>query len=334
MKYIRLGNTALNVSKLCLGCMSFGDNDSTGLHKWAIDEQKSHEILQKALELGINFFDTANIYSAGKSELFLGEGIKKYARRKDVILATKVFFNEYEGSENKNGLSRTSILSEIDKSLNRLQTDYVDIYIIHRFDYNTPVEETMLALDEVVKSGKARYIGASAMYAWQFLKMQNAAEKSGLTKFATMQNHLNLIYREEEREMIPLCQEQGVALTPYSPLAGGRLTRDIGMQTNRSKLDHINDGKYGASADIDRPIIERVGEIAQKHGIPRIRVALAWLMQKDICTVPIVGATKLNHIEDAVNSIDLILSKDEITYLEEPYLPHKVTGALSKVISL
>lgn len=330
MKYIKLGSTELNVSKLCLGCMSFGDNDSTGLHRWSIDEQKSHEILKKSLELGINFFDTANIYSAGKSEMFLGNGIKKYTSRKDVILATKVYFNEYEGSENKVGLSRTAILSEIDKSLVRLQTDYVDLYIIHRFDYNTPVEETMEALHEVVKSGKARYIGASAMYAWQFLKMQAAAEKLGLTKFVTMQNHLNLIYREEEREMIPLCKEQGVALTPYSPLAGGRLIRDIGTQTDRSKVDHINDGKYGATSDIDRPIIERVAEIAENHGVPRIRVALAWLMQKDICTIPIVGATKSSHTEDAANAVCFILSKDEITYLEEPYLPHKVTGALSK----
>lgn len=330
MEYVKLGSTELNVSKICLGCMSFGDNDPTGLHKWAIDEQKSHEILKKALELGINFFDTANIYSAGKSEEFLGSGIKKFARREDIILATKVFFNEYEGSQNKNGLSRTAILSEIDKSLVRLQTDYVDLYIIHRFDYNTPVEETMTALTEVVNSGKVRYIGASAMFAWQFLKMQMTAEKLGLTRFVSMQNHLNLIYREEEREMLPLCKEQGVAITPYSPLAGGRLIRDVGMQTDRSKLDHINDGKYGATIDIDKPIIERVAEIAKKHNVKRIAVALAWLMQKDVCTVPLCGATKPNHPLDAADAIGFTLTQDEMAYLEEPYLPHKVAGALIK----
>jgi len=310
--------------------MAFGDNDPTGLHRWAIDEQHSHEILKEALELGINFFDTANIYSAGKSEELLGSGIKKFARREDVILATKVFFNEYEGSKNITGLSRTAILSEIDKSLVRLQTDYVDLYIIHRFDYNTPVEETMAALTEVVKAGKARYIGASAMFAWQFLKMQMTAEKLGLTKFVSMQNHLNLIYREEEREMLPLCKEQGVAITPYSPLAGGRLIRDVGTQTDRSKLDHINDGKYGTTIDIDKPIIERVAEIANKHGVKRIAVALAWLIQKDICAVPLCGATKVNHPIDAAEAIGFTLTQDEITYLEEPYLPHKVVGALVK----
>jgi aryl-alcohol dehydrogenase-like predicted oxidoreductase len=308
--------------------MSFGDNDPTGLHRWSIGKQESHEILKKALDLGINFFDTANIYSAGKSELFLGEGIRKFANRKDVILATKVFFNEYEGSESKNGLSRPSILSGIDKSLKRLQTDYVDLYIIHRFDYNTPVEETMEALHEVVKSGKARHIGASAMYAWQFMKMLMTADKLSLTKFSTMQNHLNLIYREEEREMIPLCMDQGIALTPYSPLAGGRLIRDVGAQTDRSKLDHVNEGKYGSTASLDAPIIERVAEIASKHGVPRIRVALAWLMQKEVCTVPIVGATKPGHTADAVEAVGFKLSNEETSYLEEPYVPHKVAGAL------
>lgn len=330
MEYVKLGNTDLNVSKICLGCMAFGDNDPTGLHKWSVDERQSHEILKAALDNGINFFDTANIYSAGKSEEFLGTGIKKFTKREDVSLATKVYFNEYEGSENQNGLSRIAIMSEIDKSLRRLQTDYVDLYIIHRFDYSTPVEETMAALHEVVKSGKARYIGASAMFAWQFMKMQMTAEKLGLTKFATMHNHLNLIYREEEREMIPLCEEQGVAITPYSPMAGGRLLRDVGIQTHRSKLDHINEGKYGATIDIDRPVIERVADIAVKHNVPRIYVALAWLMQKNICTVPICGATKPNHITDAAGVVGFTLSKDEIVYLEEPYQQHNVVGALTR----
>jgi aryl-alcohol dehydrogenase-like predicted oxidoreductase len=328
MNYRKLGNTELKVSPLALGCMSFGDEDPTGLHKWAIDEGKSHEILKRALDLGINFFDTANIYSAGKSEEILGRGIKKFANRHDVVLETKVFNNEYEGSQNKNGLSRKAILSEIDKSLVRLQTDYIDLYVIHRWDYGTPIEETMGVLHEIVKSGKVRYIGASAMYAWQFLKAQMAAEKSGMTKFVTMQNHLNLIYREEEREMIPVCKDQGVALTPYSPLAGGRLARDTNAQTERSKLDHIGKNKYGATIEQDTPIIERVAEIAKKHNVSRIAVALAWLMQKEICTVPIIGATKLQHVEDACVSVNFRLTEDEIAYLEEPYVPHKVVGAL------
>jgi aryl-alcohol dehydrogenase-like predicted oxidoreductase len=328
MEYRKLGNTELTVSRFAMGCMSFGDEDPTGLHKWALDEGKSHEILKRALEKGINFFDTANIYSAGKSEEILGSFVKKFTKRRDVILATKVYFNDYAGSENKNGLTRKAILSEIDKSLARLQTDYVDLYIIHRWDYHTPIEETMSALDEVVKSGKARYIGASAMYAWQFLKAQMTAERLGATKFVTMQNHLNLIYREEEREMIPVCKEQGVALTPYSPLAGGRLARDAGVQTERSRLDHINAGKYGLTAEQDASVINRVGEIAKKREVSRIAVALAWLTQKDICTVPIVGATKLQHIEDACAFADFRLTTEEIAYLEEPYVPHKVVGAL------
>jgi aryl-alcohol dehydrogenase-like predicted oxidoreductase len=328
MEYRKLGNTELTTPRFAIGCMSFGDKDPTGLHKWALDENKSREILKRALDLGINFFDTANVYSAGKSETILGSFIKRFAKRQDVVLATKVYFNEYEGSENRNGLSRKAILSEIDKSLARLQTDYIDLYIIHRWDYGTPIEETMSALDEVVKSGKARYIGASAMYAWQFLKAQMTAEKAGLTKFVTMQNHLNLIYREEEREMIPVCKEQGVALTPYSPLAGGRLARDTGTQTERSKLDHINAGKYHATEEQDAPIINRVGEIAKKREVSRTAVSLAWLTQKDICTVPIIGATKLQHIEDALAFIDFRLTVEEIAYLEEPYVPHKVVGAL------
>jgi aryl-alcohol dehydrogenase-like predicted oxidoreductase len=328
MDYKKLGNTELKVSRICLGCMGFGDKDPTGLHKWALDEEKSHEILKRALDLGINYFDTANMYSAGKSEEILGRGIEKFSKRHDIVLQTKVFYNEYEGSQNKKGLSRQAILSEIDKSLKRLQTDYIDLYVIHRWDYGTPIEETMDALHETVKSGKVRYIGASAMYAWQFLKAQMTAERLSLTKFVTMQNHLNLIYREEEREMIPLCKEQKVALTPYSPLARGRLVRNIDVQTERSKLDHINAGKYGSTIEQDAPIIKRVAEIAEKHNVPRIAVALAWLIQKEICTVPIVGAMKIQHIEDACVSIDFKLTNDEIVFLEEPYIPHKVAGAL------
>jgi aryl-alcohol dehydrogenase-like predicted oxidoreductase len=257
--------------------MSFGDNDTSGKFKWALDEEKSHELLKKALDLGINFFDTANTYSAGRSEEFLGSGLKKFkVKREDVFIATKVYFNDYAGSENEIGLSRKAILSEIDKSLKRLQTDYVDLYIIHCFDNKTPVEETMRALHELVVSGKVKYLGASAMFAWQFLKMQNCAERLGLTKFISMQNHYNLIYREEEREMIPLCKEQGVIITPYSPLAAGRLARDKNVETERSKTDLVNENKYGSSIAIDTPIFERVAEIATKHKISRACVALSW----------------------------------------------------------
>ncbi|CZR00916.1 aldo/keto reductase subgroup [Trichococcus flocculiformis] len=256
MEYVKFGNTGMDVSRICLGCMSFGDPD-TWLHKWALKEEESRPIIKRALELGINFFDTANVYSLGRSEEILGRAIKDFAKRDEVVIATKVHGKMHEGP-NGSGLSRKSILSEIDNSLKRLDMDYVDLYIIHRWDYNTPIEETMEALHDVVKSGKARYIGASAMYAWQFQKALHVAEKNGWTRFVSMQNHLNLLYREEEREMLPLCREEKIAVTPYSPMASGRLTRDWSETSKRMETDNVARSKYDATADKDRVIVERL----------------------------------------------------------------------------
>lgn len=263
MEYVKLGNTGLDVSRFCLGCMSFGEAEKW-IHQWVLNEEQSRSIIKKALELGINFFDTANVYSMGTSEEFLGRALKDYTNRDEVVLATKVHGPMSEGP-NGAGLSRKAIMSEIDKSLKRLGTDYVDLYIIHRWDYNTPIEETMEALHDVVKAGKARYIGASAMYAWQFQKALHVAEKNGWTRFVSMQNHYNLIYREEEREMLPLCKEEKIGVTPYSPLASGRLTRDWSETTHRSETDQIQKSKYDATADTDRLVVERVAAIAEKQ---------------------------------------------------------------------
>ncbi|WP_299094278.1 aldo/keto reductase [uncultured Metabacillus sp.] len=324
MQYMKLGNTGLDVSRLCLGCMSFGVAERW-IHPWVLDEESSRPIIKKALELGINFFDTANVYSDGTSEEIVGRALKDYANRDEVVLATKVYFPMHEGP-NGSGLSRKTIMSEIDNSLKRLGTDYVDLYIVHRWDYDTPIEETMEALHDVVKSGKARYIGASAMHAWQFQKALHVAEKNGLTRFVSMQNHLNLIYREEEREMLPLCKEEKIAVTPYSPLASGRLTRDWSETTNRSKTDQIQRSKYDATAGADRLVVERVAEIAEKHGVPRIHIALAWLLQKETVTAPIIGATKISHLEDAVGALSVTLTPEDIKRLEEPYVPHQIVG--------
>jgi 1-deoxyxylulose-5-phosphate synthase len=324
MEYVKLGNTGMDVSRLCLGCMSFGDAQGW-VHKWVLDEENSRPIIKRALELGINFFDTANVYSIGKSEEILGRALKDYANRDEVVIATKVRGKMHEGP-NGSGLSRKAILSEIDKSLKRLGTDYVDLYIIHRWDYNTPVEETMEALHDVVKAGKARYIGASAMYAWQFQKALHVAEKNGWTRFVSMQNHLNLIYREEEREMLPLCKEEKIAITPYSPLASGRLTRDWSETTKRFETDQIAKSKYDATADADQLVVERLASIAEKRGVPRIQIALAWLLQKEPVTIPIIGATKISHLEDAVPSLSIKLTPQEILFMEEPYVPHRIVG--------
>ena len=324
MEYVKLGNTGLDVSRLCLGCMSFGDLEAW-IHKWLLNEENSRPIIKRALELGINFFDTANVYSIGKSEEILGKALKDYANRDEVVIATKVHGKMHEGP-NGSGLSRKAIMSEIDKSLKRLGTDYVDLYIIHRWDYNTPIEETMEALHDVVKAGKARYIGASAMYAWQFQKALYVAEKNGWTRFVSMQNHLNLLYREEEREMLPLCREEKIAITPYSPLASGRLTRDWSETTKRLETDQIAKGKYGATEDADRLVVERLATVAKKRGVPRIHIALAWLMQKEPVTIPIIGATKISHIEDAAPSISIKLTPEEISFMEEPYIPHQIVG--------
>ncbi|MGG0739154.1 aldo/keto reductase [Niallia taxi] len=324
MEYIKLGNTGLDVSRLCLGCMGFGDADKW-LHQWVLNEENSRSVIKKALDMGINFFDTANVYSLGTSEEYLGRALKEYANRDEVVIATKVHGKMHAGP-NGSGLSRKAIMSEIDKSLNRLGTDYVDLYIIHRWDDNTPIEETMEALHDVVKAGKARYIGASAMFAWQFQKALHTAEKHGWTKFVSMQNHLNLIYREEEREMLPLCKEENIAVTPYSPLASGRLTRDLSVTTHRSETDQIQKSKYDATSEADRLVIERVATLANKHGVLRTNIALAWLLQKEQVTAPIIGATKLSHLEDAAGALSFKLTSDEIAFLEEPYIPHAIVG--------
>jgi 1-deoxyxylulose-5-phosphate synthase len=325
VEYAKLGSTGMDVSRICLGCMGFGDAERW-IHKWVLDEESSRPIIQKALELGINFFDTANVYSIGRSEEILGRALREFADRDEVVIATKLHGQMREGP-NGQGLSRKAILSEIDHSLKRLGTDYVDLYQIHRWDYQTPIEETMEALHDVVKAGKVRYIGASAMFAWQFQRALHVAEKHGWTRFVSMQDHLNLIYREEEREMLPLCREEKIGVIPYSPLASGRLTRDWSSETTlRSETDRIAKTKYDATADTDRQVIERVAELADKHEVPRVHIALAWLLQKKPVTAPIVGATKITHLEAAVAALSVTLAEDEVTYLEEPYTPHPIVG--------
>jgi aryl-alcohol dehydrogenase-like predicted oxidoreductase len=296
-----------------------------GAHTWTLDDEKSRPFIKQALELGINFFDTANTYSDGTSEEIVGRALRDFARREEVVLATKVFYPMREGP-NARGLSRKSIMTEIDASLRRLGTDYVDLYQIHRWDKHTPIEETLEALHDVIKAGKARYIGASSMFAWQFSKAQYTARQNGWTPFATMQNHYNLIYREEEREMMPLCAAEGVGVIPWSPLARGRLTRAWNESTTRSETDEFGKTLYTAATDSDRRIIERVGEIAAKRSVPRAQVALAWMVQKPFITAPIVGASKPHHLEDAVAALSLGLTPEEISALEEPYAPHPVVG--------
>lgn len=331
MNYVKLGNTGLDVSRICLGTMGIGIAERW-VHPWVQNEESSRPIIKKALEQGINFFDTANVYSDGTSEEILGRALKEYANRDEIVIATKVYFplgNDLNSNvPNSKGLSRKAIMREIDNSLKRLGTDYVDLYQIHRWDYNTPIEETMEALHDLVKSGKVRYIGASAMYAWQFLKANLIAEKNGWTKFVSMQNHMNLIYREEEREMLPLCLDQGIGVIPYSPLASGRLTRDNSETTYRSETDQTQKSKYDSMMVADQAIIERVSELAQKHNVSRSQIALAWLLQKQPVTAPIVGATKVSHLEDAVGALSIMLASDEVKYLEEPYVPHPVVGAI------
>jgi aryl-alcohol dehydrogenase-like predicted oxidoreductase len=325
MDYVKLGNTGMDVSPICLGCMSFGSAEGWVHNPWALNEEDSRTIIKRALDLGVNFFDTANVYARGASEEILGRALKDFANRDEVVIATKVRGQMHEGP-NGSGLSRKAILSEIDKSLKRLGTDYVDLYIIHRWDYNTPIEETMAALHDVVRAGKARYIGASAMYAWQFQKALYVAEKNGWTRFVSMQNHLNLIYREEEREMLPLCREEKIAVTPYSPLASGRLARDWVETTKRLETDPIAKSKYDATAEADQLVVARVAEIAEKHGVPRAHVALAWLLQKEPVVAPVIGATKISHLESAVESLATRLTPEEVAFMEEPYVPHPIVG--------
>ena len=325
MNYVKLGNTGMDVSRICLGCMSFGSAEGWSHNSWALNEENSRIIIKRALDLGVNFFDTANIYARGVSEEILGRAMKDFARRDEVVIATKVRGRMHDGP-NGEGLSRKAILSQIDASLKRLGTDYVDLYIIHRWDYNTPIEETMSALHDVVKAGKARYLGASAMFAWQFQKALHVADQHGWTRFVSMQNHYNLIYREEEREMMPLCRAEKIASTPYSPLASGRLARDLAEATTRYQTDQVAKSKYDSTAEADNLVIARVAEVAAKHGVPRGHVSLAWLLQKAPVVAPVIGATKMAHLESAVESLSVSLTPEEMTFLEEPYVPHGVVG--------
>ena len=324
MRYVKLGRTGLEVSRVCLGCMSYGV-PGRGNHPWTLGEAESRPFIRRALDLGINFFDTANVYSDGTSEEIVGRALLDYAPRHEVVIATKVHGRMRKGP-NGAGLSRKAILAEIDASLRRLGTDHVDLYQIHRWDPHTPIEETMEALHDVVKAGKARYIGASSMHAWQFARSLALAERHGWTRFVSMQDHLNLLYREEEREMLPLCRAEGVGVIPWSPLARGRLTREPEASSARAETDAYGRSLYDASAEADRKVIEAVGAVAARRGVPRAQVALAWVLQKAGVTAPIVGATKVQHLDDAVAALDLELSPDDIAALEAPYVPHAVAG--------
>jgi 1-deoxyxylulose-5-phosphate synthase len=322
--YVKLGRTGLDVSRICLGCMSYGGSNR-GNHAWSLDEAASRPFIRRALESGINFFDTANRYSLGSSEEILGRAIKDFARREEVVIATKVYGRMRPGP-NGAGLSRKAIMAEIDASLQRLGTDYVDLYQIHRWDYDTPIEETLEALHDVVKAGKARYIGASSMHAWQFARALGIAERHGRTRFVSMQNLVNLLYREEEREMLPLCAAEGIAVIPWSPQARGRLTRDWDYTSIRTETDEAFGRLFAKTQDADKKVVDRVAQVAAARGIPRAQVALAWLLAKPVIAAPIVGATKLEHLDDALASVEVKLSTEEVASLEEPYIPHAVVG--------
>jgi 1-deoxyxylulose-5-phosphate synthase len=321
MEYHKLGSTGADVSKICLGCMSFGEPERGG-HPWSLNEGAATPIIRQAIEAGINFFDTANVYSDGTSEEIVGKVLAEHANRDEIVLATKVHGPTRRGP-NGWGLSRKAILSEIDNSLRRLGTDYIDLYQIHRFDPRTPIEETLEALHDVVKAGKTRYIGASSMYAWQFAKMLHTAEQHGWTRFTTMQNHYNLLYREEEREMLPLCVDEGIGVIPWSPLARGRLTRDWDESTERSQTDEFGRRLY---AESDRVIVQAVADLADKRGLKRAQISLAWLLAKPAISAPIVGVTNAGQLEDAVSSLSIELSPEEIESLEQPYEPHAIAG--------
>ena len=323
MRYVKLGRTGLDVSVICLGCMSYGE-PGRGNHPWSLGEEASRPFIRRALEQGINFFDTANVYSLGSSEEIVGRALSEFATRDEIVIATKVHGPMRQGP-NSAGLSRKAIMTEVDASLRRLGTDYIDLYQIHRWDRRTPIEETLEALDDVVRSGKVRYIGASSMWAWQFSKALYTADRHGWSRFVSMQNHYNLLNREEEREMLPLCQDQGIAVIPWSPLARGRLTRDPNEVTERSQSDEFGRALYDV-AGADAAVIERVAKLAADRGVPRAQVALAWLLAKPTVTAPIVGATKPHHLDDAVAAADLELSAEEMAALEEPYVPHRVAG--------
>ena len=324
MDYVKLGRTGLDVSRICLGCMSYG-TPGQGNHAWSLGEDESRPFIKAALEAGINFFDTANRYSLGSSETILGRALKDFARRDEVVIATKVYGRMRPGP-NGAGLSRKAIMGELDASLRRLGTDYIDLYQIHRWDHETPIEETLEALHDAVKCGKVRYIGASSMHAWQFARALAISERNGWSRFVSMQNLVNLLYREEEREMLPLCAAEGIGVIPWSPQARGRLTRDWSVTSTRSETDDAVERLFAKSADADRKVADRVAEVAAARGISRAQVALAWLLSKPVITAPIVGATKLQHLADAVASVEVRLSDEEVQSLEAPYVPHAVVG--------
>ncbi|NII55094.1 aldo/keto reductase [Luteibacter sp. SG786] len=324
MRYVKLGRTGLDISPLVLGCMTYGVPDR-GNHAWTLDEEESRPFIRKALDLGINFFDTANAYSDGTSEEIVGRALKDFARRDEVVLATKTFYRWREGP-NTGGLSRKAIFHSVDDSLRRLGTDYIDLLQIHRFDHGTPVEETMEALHDVVKAGKVRYLGASSMYAWQFAKMVYTSRLHGWTEFVSMQDHYNLLQREEEREMIPFCIDQGIAVIPWSPLARGRLTRDWDETSTRQESDVFGSTLYNATVDSDKAIVAAVKKVAEGRGVPRAQVALSWVAHRKGVTAPIVGASKPHHLDDAVAAIDLVLSPEETAMLEAAYGPHPIEG--------
>ncbi|HET6247723.1 MAG TPA: aldo/keto reductase [Tepidisphaeraceae bacterium] len=331
MEYVRLGSTGLEVSRFCLGCMSYGQATGGMISwPWTLSEEASRPFIKSALEQGINFFDTANVYSDGESERVLGRAVRDFARRDELVIATKVWGPVRPGP-NGRGLSRKAIFSEIDKSLQRLLTDYVDLYQIHRFDYDTPIEETLEALNDLVRAGKVRYLGASSMHAWQFMKAIGLQRANGWARFISMQNYYNLLYREDEREMLGLCKSEGVGVIPWSPLARGRLARPWSQEspTERAKTDSFAKKLYTQSADIDKPVIDRVNEVASERGLPPSQIALAWLLHKPAITSPIFGATKPRHLDDAIAAVSVKLSDAEIARLEEPYQPHPATEAFS-----
>jgi aryl-alcohol dehydrogenase-like predicted oxidoreductase len=326
LNYVRLGHIGLKVSRLCLGCMTYGA-PGRGPHSWTLNEEQSRPFIQRALELGINFFDTANAYSEGTTEEIVGRALRDFGKRDEIVLATKVF-HSWRERPNTGGLSRKAIFTAIDDSLRRLGTDYVDLYQTHRWDYETPIEETLEALHDVVKAGKARYIGASSMHAWQFCTALYHAERHGWTRFVSMQPHYNLLYREEEREMLKLCLAEGIAVIPWSPLARGRLARRWQDEPSsaREKTDAYGKTLYAKTRDADRAVVERVNELAQRRSVPPSQIALAWLLHQPVITAPIIGASKLPHLDDAVAALSLKLSPEEIKSLEEPYVPHVVAG--------
>lgn len=324
MDYIKFGRTGLDISRICLGCMSYGDPQS-GTHPWTLREADTRQFIKKALESGINFFDTANSYSLGSSEEYVGRALKDFAKREEIVLATKVWTRMRPGP-NGAGLSRKNIMFEIDASLRRLGTDYVDLYQIHRWDSTTPIEETLEALNDVAKAGKARYIGASSMYAWQFAKALYISDIHGWQRFVSMQNYVNLLYREEEREMLPLCEAEGIGVIAWSPMARGRLTRDWDEVSERSETDAFAKKLYATTADADKKVVEQVAIVAKNRGVSRAQIALAWILQKKPISAPIVGATKMHHLDDAVAALSIKLTPDEISALEDPYVAHPISG--------